>query len=151
MNGQNWFVAILTGLWSFIKGLAVTLRNAGRPRVTENYPAQRTTIAPRWRGKIMHLRDDEGRLKCTACLACQKACPSNALPLIEGDENKGKERRAKTYVWDAGRCLFCQYCVEACPFNAIVLTQEYSVVTESREALKLGLEQLLPPAPGERS
>ncbi len=145
---QNWLVAILTGAWSIVNGLAVTLLNSARPRVTENYPARRTTIGSRWRGRLAHLVDEEGRLKCTACLACQKACPSFAIFGIEGDDKKGRERRAKSYTWDAGRCLFCHYCVEACPFDAIELTQEYSVVTTTREALKFGLEQLTPPARG---
>jgi len=145
---QNWLLAILTGAWSIVNGLAVTFRNGLRPRVTENYPAQRTTIGPRWRGRLTHLRDEEGRLKCTACLACQKACPSLAIPTIEGDDKKGRERRAKTYVWDAGRCLFCHLCVEACPFDAITLSPDYRVVTRSREELKFGLDRLLPPAEG---
>ncbi len=147
---QNWLVAILTGAWSICQGLAVTLLNSTRPRVTENYPAQPATIGPRWRGRMHHLRDEEGRLKCTACLACQKACPSFAIPTLEGDDNKGKERRVKSYVWDAGRCLFCHYCVEACPFHAIELTQDYSMVTTSRDDLKFGLEQLLAPPKGGR-
>ncbi len=54
---QNWLVAILTGAWSIVKGLAVTLRNAGRPRVTQDYPHHRSEINPRWRGRLQHLRD----------------------------------------------------------------------------------------------
>ncbi len=147
---QNWLVATMVGTWRILQGLAVTLRNSARPRVTENYPARRTHIT-HWRGRLTHLRDEEGRLKCTACLACQKACPSFAIPSIEGDDKKGRERRAKTYVWDAGRCLFCHYCVEACPFGAIELSNEYSVVSTTRDGLKFGLEQLLPPPPGGRA
>ena len=148
MRKQNWLVAIITGAWSFAQGLAVTLLNATRPRVTQDYPARRSTIGPRWRGRLMHLCDEEGRLKCTACLACQKACPSAAIPALEGDEKKGKERRAKVYIWDAGRCLYCGQCVEACPFDAIRLTQDYSIVTCVREELKFGLDQLREPKSG---
>ena len=99
------------------------------PRHRELSRAAHGPHRPALAGPLGHLRDEEGRLKCTACLACQKACPSAAIPTIEGDEKKGKERRAKTYVWDAGRCLYCGYCVEACPFDAIVMTQDYSIVT----------------------
>lgn len=147
---RNWLVDIVLGLWSIANGLAVTLRNAARPRVTLDYPAKPAPIFPRYRGRLQHLRDETGRLKCTACLACQKACPSLALPVIEGDEKKGREKRARTYLWDAGRCLFCGYCVEACPFDAIRMTTEYSVVGETREELQLGLEQLLEPATADR-
>jgi NADH-quinone oxidoreductase subunit I len=148
MTRRHWLPDIVLGTWSIVKGLAVTLRNTARPRVTLDYPAKPAPIYPRYRGRLQHLRDEEGRLKCTACLACQKACPTNALPTIEGDDKKGKEKRAKTYVWDAGRCLFCGYCVEACPFHAIRMTQAYSVVGESRDDLHVGLGQLLAPKGG---
>lgn len=145
---RNWLWDILVGLWSIANGLAVTLRNMVRPRVTLDYPAKPAPIFPRYRGRLQHLRDETGRPKCTACLACQKACPTLALPTIEGDDRKGKEKRVKTYLWDAGRCLFCGYCVEACPFDALRMTTDYRVVGETREALHLGLEQLLEPRGG---
>jgi NADH-quinone oxidoreductase subunit I len=136
------------GAWSIAKGLAVTLRNALRPRVTENYPAERAYVYPRFRGRLVHKRDESGRLKCTACLACQKACPTLALPSIEGDEKKGRERRAVAYVWDASRCFFCGLCVEACPFDAIALSEEYSIVGTSRAETRFELEGLLEPVKG---
>lgn len=149
MRNRNWLADIVLGAWSIVKGLAVTLQNAARPRITQDYPAKPTRIYPGYRGRLQQLRDAEGRLKCTACLACQKACPTLALPTIEGDANKGRERRVKHYVWDAGRCFFCGLCVEACPFDAIVLSQDYSVVGETREELQYDLTRLLEPARGE--
>jgi NADH-quinone oxidoreductase subunit I len=145
-RSRHWAADTLIGAYSILKGLAVTLRNYFRPRVTENYPAVRTEPAPRLRGRLRHLRQEDGRPRCTACLACQKACPSKALPTIEGDEKRGRERRVKTYVWDAGRCLFCGYCVAACPFDALRMSQVHSVVGESRAELQFGLEALLEPA-----
>lgn len=145
-RNRHWTVDTLIGGCSILKGLAVTLRNYLRPRVTENYPAVRTEPSPRLRGRLKHLREEDGRPRCTACLACQKACPTNALPIVEGDEKKGRERRVKSYVWDAGRCLFCGYCVAACPFSALRMSQVHSVVGESRGELQFGLEALLEPA-----
>ena len=134
--------------WSIAKGLAVTLATALRPRVTENYPARPARLFPAWRGRLVHKRGEDGRPRCTACLACQKACPTLALPRIVGDEKKGRERRAVEYVWDASRCLFCGLCVEACPFDAIVLGQQYSTVGESRPEVRFELEELLEPREG---
>ncbi len=139
---------IAGGALSIFKGLSVTLRNALRPAVTQDYPRRPTSVFPRFHGNLVQLRDAEGRLKCTACLACQKACPTLAIPFIQGDEKKGRERRAVGYVWESSRCLFCGLCVEACPFDAIVLGEEYSVVTESREGLGFDLEALLEPVKG---
>jgi NADH-quinone oxidoreductase chain I len=137
---------IALAAWSIVKGLAVTLRNALRPSVTRDYPARRTPLHPRFRGKLGHKRAEEGRPRCTACMACQKVCPTLAIREIEGDEAKGRERRVTTYVWDASRCLFCNFCVEACPFDAIELGQEYSIVGDSREQTCFDLEDLLEPA-----
>jgi len=137
---------VLLGAWSMVKGLGVTLWNwMRRPRVTVNYPTQPAFIHLRFRGRMIHRRDESGRLKCTACLACQKACPTLAIPLIKGDEKKGREKRAAEYVWDAGRCLFCNLCVEACPFDAITLGGTYSMVGESRSDTHRALDQLLEP------
>jgi len=142
------FAEVGLGAWSIVKGLAVTLQNALRPRVTRNYPARKTRISERWRGRLVHLRGDDDRLRCTACLACQKACPTNALPTIIGDDKKGREKRAQTYIWDASRCLFCGLCVEACPFDAIRLSQEYSIIGEARPAVVFDLARLLEPEQG---
>jgi NADH-quinone oxidoreductase subunit I len=150
MRRANLLVDAFLGALSVARGMAVTLRNAMRPRVTEDYPARPANIQPRFNGSLVHLRDEDGLLKCTACLACQKACPTLAIPFIQGDEKRGRERRAVGYVWDSSRCLFCALCVEACPFDAIVLGQEYSIVTETREGTRFDLEQLLEPATGGR-
>ena len=143
---DSYLAEIAGGAWSIAKGMAVTLRNALRPPITENYPAQRPALPPAWRGKMVHKRGEDGRPRCTACLACQKACPSLAIVEIKGDEKRGRERRATCYVWEASRCLFCNQCVEACPFNAIELGGEYSIIGERREQLRFGLEELLEPA-----
>jgi len=147
----NLLSEVAIAAWSIAKGLSVTLQNALRPRVTRNYPAQRTEISSRWRGRLVHLRGEDGRPRCTACQACQKACPTLAIGTIVGDERKGRERRARGYLWDASRCLFCGLCVEACPFDAIVLSQDYSVVVESRAETIFELAALLEPEKGAQS
>jgi NADH-quinone oxidoreductase subunit I len=45
---------------------------------------------------------------------------------------------------DLLECIYCGYCVEACPMDAIRMDSGiYSVVSESREEMVMGLEQLL--------
>jgi NADH-quinone oxidoreductase subunit I len=145
---HNLAAEVFIGFWSMCQGLAVTLFNwLRRPRITENYPAKPAYIYPRFRGRMVHKRDESGRLRCTACLACQKACPTLAIPHIKGDDKKGREKRAAEYVWDGGRCLFCNLCVEACPFDAITLNGSYSTVGEDRASSHRTLEELLEPSP----
>jgi NADH-quinone oxidoreductase subunit I len=136
---------IAKGAGSIVQGMVVTLRNALRPRVTRNYPAQPTKLQPRFRGRLVHCRAEDGGPKCTACMLCRQACPTEAIREIEG-EGKGKDRRATRYVWDASRCLFCNLCVEACPFGAIRLGQEHRMVGESRQEVCFELEDLLEPS-----
>jgi len=142
---------VLLGAWSILKGLGVTLQNALRPSVTRNYPAVRTHIFPRFRGRLVHKRDEDGRPKCTACLRCEKICPTTAIRDLTGDEKKGRERRVRTYLWAADRCLYCNLCVEDCPFDAIRLSQEYCTVGETREQTHFHLEDLLEPTKKEES
>jgi NADH-quinone oxidoreductase subunit I len=147
-KNTNLLADIVLSVWSILQGLAVTFRNAFRPRITLNYPAVPTPVYPGFRGRLVHLRGEDGRQRCTACLACQKACPTLAIPTIEGDEKRGREKRARNYVWDPVRCLFCNLCVEACPFDAIILGSAYSIVGEARADTRLELAQLLEPKQG---
>jgi NADH-quinone oxidoreductase subunit I len=150
VSGSGKHIAdVASGATSILRGLLVTLRNAFRPRVTRDYPARPTKLAPRFRGQLVHRRGGDNRPKCTACLVCRQVCPTNAICEIEGDDKKGKERRTTAYEWDASRCLFCNLCVEACSFKAIRMGQEYRMVGDSREDMCLGLAELLEECEGE--
>lgn len=148
---KNSLANVLFCACSIVKGLGVTLQNALRPRVTRDYPATRTHVFPRFRGRLVHRRGEDGRPRCTACLSCEKNCPTTAIGDLSGDDKKGRERRISTYVWAADRCLYCNLCVEACPFDAICLSLEYSTVGETREQTHFHLEDLLEPAGKEGS
>ncbi len=145
-NEKGLVADIANGSLSLLKGLWVTLVNWKRPRVTVQYPfKERLAYFPRYRGRMIHLRDkDTGRLRCTACQSCVKACPANVITVV-GDEAKGREKRAKSYEWRQPRCMFCNLCVESCPFDAIILANETDKPAYSREELVWTLERLLEP------
>ena len=105
--------------------------------LTLQYPFERYEMFPRFRGVLCQLRDPEtGQPRCTACLACERACPHGVISIVP--EGKGKERRPKEYTYNLGRCIFCRLCVEACPFDAIEMSHHYEVTsTTSNQVLNL--------------
>jgi len=108
-----------------------------RGMFTLQYPFERYCMFPRFRGVLAQLRDPEnGQPRCTACMACERACPHGVISIVA--EGKGKERRPKEYTYNLGRCIFCRLCVEACPFDAIEMTHVYEVTsTTSNQVLNM--------------
>jgi NADH-quinone oxidoreductase subunit I len=113
---------------------------------TVQYPEERLEMFPRFRGALMHLRDETGKPRCNACASCMRACPHGVIT-VEG-EGKGKDRVPKFYKYDMGRCIFCRLCVEACNFDAIEMSNEYELARYENKYV-LEWEDLL--AIGDRS
>ena len=62
-------------LWELLKGLSVTGRALFRPKVTVQFPEQRTPISPRFRGKHALRRYANGEERCIACKLCEAVLP----------------------------------------------------------------------------
>jgi NADH-quinone oxidoreductase subunit I len=66
-----------------MKGMALTFRHLFEPKVTMEYPEQKSTddwtISPRWRGTHRMLTDEQGRSKCVACGLCPQTKPATAI------------------------------------------------------------------------
>ncbi len=65
-------------------GLSVTLRNFFRPKVTLQYPEEKTPQSPRFRGLHALRRYPNGQERCIACKLCEAVCPALAIT-IESD------------------------------------------------------------------
>ena len=72
----------------FVIGFATTLRHLFKKPITVNYPDQKFPMFPKFRGKQVLMRDENGLEKCVACGLCSVACPADAI-YLEAAENDG--------------------------------------------------------------
>ncbi len=127
-----------------IKGLLLTLKTFLNPTkvITMQYPDERWTPYPRFRGLHELQRDAKGKEKCVACGLCAAVCPAECINL-EGAENEQGERYAEVYEINMLRCIFCGYCEEACPEEAIFLRENYELATTDPKTQIYNKEMLL--------
>lgn len=60
-------------------------------------------------------------LKCTGCTLCIKACPFNAIKIVDRPDHPKKQKLA---VIDLDICNLCGACVDSCKFVAIELEKK---------------------------
>src|SRR5688500_20351209 len=68
----------------FLVGFATTLKHIFKKPITVNYPDEKIPVFPKWRGKQVLMRDENGLEKCVACGLCAVACPADAIYLEIG-------------------------------------------------------------------
>ena len=111
---------------------------------------EKVPMFPKWRGKQVLMRDENGLEKCVACGLCSVACPADAI-YLEAAENDGSvmagPRYASVYQIHKTRCIFCGYCEEACPVSAIFMGKDYELAVYSKDDFVWDKTELLVPAP----
>ncbi len=129
-------------LLELFKGLAVTWRILFTPKVTVQYPDEKTPISPRFRAIHALRRYPNGEERCIACKLCEAVCPALAIT-IDVEERGDGTRRTSRYDIDLIKCIFCGFCEEACPVDAIVETNLHEYHGENRGDLYYTKEMLL--------
>ena len=141
----------MQGLRSFLKtylllemfqGLWVTLKNMFRPKITINYPEEKTPQSARFRGLHALRRYPNGEERCIACKLCEAVCPALAIT-IESDVADDGTRRTTRYDIDLFKCIYCGFCEEACPVDAIVETRLHEYHMEERGENIMSKDKLL--------
>lgn len=143
-------MSVLDPLVELVRGLGTTLRMAFDKPVTFQYPEQKREVHPRFRGRHVLKRYDNGLEKCIGCSLCAAACPADAI-FVEASENTDEkrfspgERYASTYEINMLRCIYCGYCEDACPTEAIVLGDNYELSFYDRKSAIYTKDTLLEP------
>ena len=147
LEGKVMISAVSNALRSFllfelVRGLLLTLKYFFKPKVTINYPYEKGSLSPRFRGEHALRRYPNGEERCIACKLCEAVCPAQAIT-IEAEPRTDGSRRTTRYDIDMTKCIYCGFCQEACPVDAIVEGPNFEFATETREELYYDKDKLL--------
>jgi len=83
-----------------LTGMATTLRNFVRPKVTRQYPEERPQMPERWRGRLDLIYDPFGEHKCEVCFQCAQVCPVEAIDMSGFDSQGNRIRYGMPEIYD---------------------------------------------------
>lgn len=144
MLEKSYLPQIATGLGVTIKHMAGVV--FGGKAITVQYPEEQHIPSANYRGVHRLNKDEQGRVKCVACMLCATACPAHCIDIVGASAPEtwpDREKYCESFVIDELRCIYCGMCEEACPVEAIELTGLYDLTGLSREQMIFDKAKLL--------
>lgn len=148
MSNNSYFGGIAAGLKTLAIGMKTTMKEYFTPKSTEQYPENRKTtlhVSPRFRGRLVFVRNENEAYKCVGCTLCEKSCPNDTIKIVtemvEDPETGKKKRKLVDYQYDLGDCMFCELCVNACNFGAIKFVNDFENAVFDRNKLVMHLDK----------
>ena len=87
--------------------------------------------------------------KCTECLKCEEACPTQAIDIVAFPEIAKKKDMSKAsfdpqkniykFYIDFSKCIYCHLCVQICPAKALSMEQGEIPAVFNKNQLKKDL------------
>ncbi len=132
---STYFGRIKNAFATIMEGMSVTLGYLLQKPITIQYPDKTEKpmdemLPERFRGMLdlsLHL--------CSACLACQRACPIDCIKIEVVKDPETKKRLMTRFDIDIAKCMYCGLCTEPCPTEAIHHTHEFEGSTWDLENL----------------
>jgi len=109
-----------------LKSMRIAYRNMLRKPITVQYPHEKIELPERARWAVAMKCDEHGDHKCTACMACERACPDHIITL-DFTTAEDRSKHIDRWGYEIGACMMCGLCVEACPFDAIEMSHSYEL------------------------
>ena len=94
-------------LKEFVSATVMAMRYFFAPKATVNYPNEKGTLSPRFRGEHALRRYSNGEERCIACKLCEAICPAQAITIEAGPRRNDGTRRTTRYDIDMVKCIYC--------------------------------------------
>jgi NADH-quinone oxidoreductase subunit I len=146
-RGQAMLPRLLNSIVTTLAAIGIVIAHAWHRRDTVQYPDEMIYLPPRYRGRIILSRDEDGGERCVACYLCAVACPVDCIALQATEDGSGR-RYPEWFRINFSRCIFCGFCEDACPTYAIQLTPDVEMSEYSRTNMVYEKEDLLIAGPG---